>query len=70
MRKRIVTTRCNSDFDELITPEYGQIIPIDNKEKLVQAIEKEISNRKVVDKIPEMLTRFSIKVIAKNYLKN
>lgn len=69
LRKRIVITRCNSDFENFITSDYGQIIPVDNKEELVKAVKTEIENKIVVNKIPQNLTRFSIKVVAKNYLK-
>lgn len=68
LQKRVVATRCNSDLDDLITPDYGVIVPIGNKEELINAIKREVMTRKNVENIPEQLNRFSIKTVANKYL--
>lgn len=68
LHKRVVTTRCNSDLDDLITPDYGVIVPIGNKKELINAIKREVMTRKNVENIPGLLNRFSIKTVANKYL--
>ena len=68
LKKRIIATKCNSDLCDFVTSDYGQIISVDNKAELIKALKEEITNRKTIDKIPEMVTRFSVKAIAENYL--
>lgn len=69
LKKRIVTTRSISDFDDLITPDIGVVVPVGNKDLLEKGIIQEITNNQKILQIPEAIEKFSLKNVAKNYIK-
>ena len=69
LKKRIITTRSISDFDELITDDLGKIIPVNNLDELVDAIRNEIIYKKSINEIPKFLDSFKIKNVANKYLE-
>ncbi|MCR4939968.1 MAG: glycosyltransferase [Treponemataceae bacterium] len=68
LRKRIVTTKSISDFESLITPELGRIVPINDEKSLSDAILEEIEKKNRISRIPEILEQFKLKNITDMYL--
>ena len=70
LKKRIITTRSISDFDDFITPEFGRVVPINDEEKLCDAIKKEIEEKKNIIDRPEFLEQFRLSNITDVYLSH
>ena len=70
LKKRVIVTKSITDFDKLITPDIGTIVPINNLSALTEAIDLETKNKvhTIVDntKIQNM---FSLSTIADKYIQ-
>ena len=68
LKKRIITTRSITDFDELINDDVGVVVEVNNEKQLINAMLNEINNKKTIDSIPNVLDQFTIDNILNKYL--
>lgn len=70
IKKRVIVTRSISDFDKLITPDLGQVVPVNNLTALTEAIEFEIKNKNhIIYDNKKIKTMFNLSTIADSYIK-
>lgn len=69
LNTRVVVTRSISDFDQLISSDIGRVVETNNKQSLIEAIEKEIQEKRTITTTPEILKQFSLSNIVDKYLE-